>query len=404
MRAADNIRGRLRRGIGAQAYSQAVLVLIRLGEVPLFLHFWGAQLYGEWLMLAAIPAYLAIADGGFASAANREMAMLSGGGDRKGAIAVFQSTFMLLVVVSFASMVLATVAIFFLPFDLWFHFEAITPGKVKIVLFIFVLYVLTSFQGGLLNGGFWCCGKYPLAMALSASTTLLEFASLAIVVSLHGGPVQVAQAYLGGRIFGTLIILRAMRKSTPWLRYGVDSASIRLIGRLAAPAFASVAFPLGNAFYIQGMRLVVGFVLGPASLAIFAPLRTLSNLVVQARIVVNRLIQPELAVAYGNGNKKLFAHLFCRASQMAFWLAVLGSILLSAVAGWILPVWTAGKVEMNWPFFLTLLLAAIINTIWYTALMVPYATNRHGRIAIIYSGVYGVGRSRWAILECEFLG
>ena len=74
----SSLRGRLSRGLGAQGFSQVVQILIRLGEVPLLLHFWGTQLYGEWLMLTAIPAYLAIADGGFTGAASREMSMRSG--------------------------------------------------------------------------------------------------------------------------------------------------------------------------------------------------------------------------------------------------------------------------------------------------------------------------------------
>jgi O-antigen/teichoic acid export membrane protein len=32
----------------------------------------------------------------------------------------------------------------------------------------------------------------------------------------------------------------------------------------------------------------------------------------------------------------------------------------------------------------------MINCIWHTALMVPYATNRHGRIALFYTPIYGV--------------
>jgi hypothetical protein len=72
------LMSRLTKGLGAQGYSQAVQIFIRLAEVPLLLGFWGTQLYGEWLMLAAIPAYLAIADMGFAGVASREMSMRSG--------------------------------------------------------------------------------------------------------------------------------------------------------------------------------------------------------------------------------------------------------------------------------------------------------------------------------------
>jgi len=50
------LRRRLLQGLGAQGFSKAVHIVIRLSEVPLLLAFWGTQLYGEWLMLSAIPA------------------------------------------------------------------------------------------------------------------------------------------------------------------------------------------------------------------------------------------------------------------------------------------------------------------------------------------------------------
>jgi hypothetical protein len=62
---------------------------------------------------------------------------------------------------------------------------------------------------------------------------------------------------------------------------------------------------------------------------------------------------------------------------------------LAAIGNWLLPLWTAGKVEMHWPLFLLLLGAVAINATWRTALMVPYATNRHGWVAIFYVAIYG---------------
>ncbi len=35
---------------------------IQLVSVPVFLHFWGPKLYGEWLVLSAIPVYLGFTD------------------------------------------------------------------------------------------------------------------------------------------------------------------------------------------------------------------------------------------------------------------------------------------------------------------------------------------------------
>lgn len=386
-----SISHRLFRGLGSQIYGQAVQMLVRFAEVPLLLHFWGAQLYGEWLMLAAIPAYLAIGDGGFAGAASRDMGMRSGAGRRDDALAVFQSTAIFLILISLGLIVIALAVVEIIPLAHLFSFQAISAAQFKMVFFLLVLHVLVGFQGGLINGGFWCSGSYPLGMVFESTTLLLEFAALAFAVILGGGPTQAAAAYLTGRILGTFIARLGLKRATPWLFYGLGHVSFNEIRRLTAPAFASLAFPLGNALNIQGIRIVVGIVLGPAAVAIFVPLRTLSNLVIQPRSIINRLVEPELGLAFGREDPRTIGRLFLQGSQFAFWSCGLVAVILLLVGPWFLPMWTRGQVQMQWPLFLALLFAAMLNSIWYTALVVPYATNRHGRIALAYSIVYGGG-------------
>ncbi|PXF56039.1 MAG: hypothetical protein C4B57_00890 [Deltaproteobacteria bacterium] len=379
-------------------------IFIRLAEVPLLLAFWGAQLYGEWLMLAAIPAYLSIGDGGFATAACRDMAMKSGAGDRQGALAVFQSTWLLLLVVSLGAFLLAYSFVALVPLHNWLGFTTMTAADTRAVLLLLVVHVLIGFQGGLLNGGFWVTGRYPTGMALGAFTQLLEFCGLAIAVLLGGGPVQAAIGYVSGRALGIGLTWFVQRRVSPWLRHGFAHASLTELRRLTAPAFASLAFPLGNALNIQGMRLVVGLALGPAAVAVFTPLRTLSRLAMQSCAVINRLIQPEMALAYGADDTPLFQRLFFKSCQFSLWGCLVAAAVVASASYWIFPVWTSGKVVMHWPALSLLLAGVLVNSIWYTALMVPYATNRHARIAVVYSLVYGAGAFVMGYLGAKALG
>jgi len=105
--------------------------------------------------------------------------------------------------------------------------------------------------------------------------------------------------------------------------------------------------------------------------------------------IINRLIEPELALAFGADNDKLFRNIFTRSCQLSFWGSLVVSIVMVPVAYWLFPLWTSGVVAMNWPTYLILILGVLINGIWYTALMAPYATNRHGRIAVLFALIYG---------------
>lgn len=379
-------------------------IFIRLAEVPLLLSFWGPHLYGEWLMLSAIPVYLSISDGGFTGAACREMTMRSGAGNQNGTLVVFQSTWVLLIVISVITGLLSFGIVQVAPLVNWLGFSSIATFELKITLLLLVVYVLVGFQGGLLNGGFWVAGRYSIGMYLIAITQLLEFVGIAIAVASGGGPVQAACGYLCGRLLGTGFMCFGQWRVCPWLQHGISYASFVELRRLAAPAFASLAFPLGNALNIQGMRLVVGLVLGPTAVALFVPLRTLSRLVMQPAAVINRLIEPELALAYGAGDDSLFQRLFTRSCQLALWGCLGACFLVGPGAIWIFPAWTGGEVTMHWPTYLVLLGGVLINSIWYTALMVPYAINRYGIIAISYFLVYGGGAIGLGFLGAALLG
>jgi O-antigen/teichoic acid export membrane protein len=380
---------RLTKGLGAQGYSQVVQIFIRLAEVPLLLGFWGTRLYGEWLMLAAIPAYFAIADGGFAGVASREMCMRSGAGDRSGALSIFQSTWPLLLIFSLCIGSLALVAVMNVPLHEWLGFKVMDSNTTKLVTLLLVAHVLVGFQGGLVNGGFWCEGRYAKGEVLLSTMYLMEFGGLALAVALDGGPVKAAIGYLVGRIGGLFLMRLGLYRATPWLRYGWRFAAVGEVRHLAWPAVASLAFPLGNALNIQGMRLVVGLVIGPLAVVVFSTIRILTRLAMQPSAIINRLLEPEMALAYGRNHHDVFRSLFNRSCQVALWMSAASCVVLGVFGERVLGIWTHGKVAMDWTLYILLLLSAVVNAIWYTALMAAYATNRHVPVALVYFTVYG---------------
>ena len=55
---------RLFRGIGANFLGQIINIASRIVLVPLFLLAWGADIYGEWLLLSSMVAYLSLTEMG----------------------------------------------------------------------------------------------------------------------------------------------------------------------------------------------------------------------------------------------------------------------------------------------------------------------------------------------------
>jgi O-antigen/teichoic acid export membrane protein len=309
-----------------------------------------------------------------------------------------------LILASLVVAILTVAALAAVPLGSWLNLEAISGEDLSAVVLLLTAHVLVSFQSGLLYGGYCSEGRYGIGMFLTTTTYLLEFGGLALAVVLGGGPVEAGWGFLSGRVAGFVLLRIFLKGIAPSLHFGWRRAHRKQILRLIQPAVASMAFPLGNALNIQGLRLVVGIALGPVAVTVFATLRTLSRIGFQLVQSVSHIIEPELGLAFGKGDSGLFRQIIRRSCQVAWWGALVACVILWLAGETLLEVWSRGEIAMDWPLYASLLLATVANALWFTALMAAYATNRHGRIALVYAFVYGVGALVLAYVGTQVAG
>jgi O-antigen/teichoic acid export membrane protein len=142
------------------------------------------------------------------------------------------------------------------------------------------------------------------------------------------------------------------------------------------------------------MVLVIGAILGPLAVVVFSTLRTLTRLALQLVLAVSHAAEPELATAYGANNRARLQSLFVHALRAGLWLALAAAAGLALFGSFILDVWTHGKVAMEPALFAWLLGSAVASVLWYGALIVLKAANRHLRAATVFvfasAGAVGV--------------
>ena len=379
-----SVRERFIRGFGATALGPIVTILAQVISVPVFLHSWGPKVYGEWLVLTAIPTYIAFSDVGFGSVAGNDMTMRVTASDRRGALEVFQSTWILMSVVSFLVVIGFIFGAWTLPLNRWLNLSTITPTITREILTAFFLYSFLSLQSDLTTSGFRCEGNYALGMLIKNLLRLSETVIATVIVILHASVLQVAVLYLMMRLIGTPLMAWIMVRKSPWLQYGIRQASFRSIRTLAAPAVAYMAFPAGNALSIQGMVLVISAVLGPVAVATFSTMRTLTRFSFQIMEAVKNSVWPELSAAYGAQNWPLARKLHRVACQVSLWSS-LGTVAFLFFAGdKIIAIWTHGRITVDEPTFRWLLLVIIANSFWYTSSVVTIASNTHERVAVVF--------------------
>lgn len=381
---AASVRRRLIRGFGASALGPIVTLLIQLLKVPIFLHMWGARLYGEWLVLSAVPIYLALSDIGFGNVAASDMTMSVAAGRHEAALDTLQSTWVLVCSVSLGMMALVSVGAWFVPWGAWMKLSVLSDHRAAQIMLVFSAYALLSLQNGILDSAFRCDGNYALGTTCINVVRFSEAAIAAIPLLCGRGPLLVAATYLGVRAIGCVVLRQIVRRKSPWIHYGITHANLASVRRLSSPAFAFMAFPIGNAVSLQGLTVVVAVVLGPVAVVAFSTMRTLSRVGFQVLNAIARTLWPELSAAFGAGNISLARSLHRRACQVAFTLSLACSVTLGIAGPYIYGAWTRHAVHFE-PFTFDLLLIVILaNSIWHTSSVVPMASNRHQKVALAY--------------------
>jgi O-antigen/teichoic acid export membrane protein len=382
--AKNNLKTRLFKGIIANGLGQIVTVVIQVVSLPIFLHSWGKELYGEWLILSAIPAYLSLSDIGFSTAATNEMAMKVAQGDRATALEVFQSIWLLISGISFTTAMTLTFTTYFIPIKNWLKLTHLTENEVSLITLLLALYVIVGMQTSLLIAGFTCEGNYAIGVFYASLVRLFEFGIVILVVYLGASPTMAALFFLAMRGIGTIAMRLVLIKKSPWIVYGYCQAKFSTIRRLAKPALACFSFPLGNAINNQGIIILIASLLTPTDVVVFSTLRTLSRLALQLMGMIKNAVSPEISAAYAIKNMTLARKLHRHACQVSIWLSFFTVAGLITTGDWLIIIWTQGAIVMNFSLFYLMLINVIFSSFWYTSLVVITAVNQHQRVAALY--------------------
>jgi O-antigen/teichoic acid export membrane protein len=388
----NNIVRRLLKGFGASLYGQAVVIVIQLAGVPILLSYWQTQLYGEWLILFAIPSYLSMTDLGFSQSAGNDMTARVARGDRAGALVLFQSLSSLVFFLAAVGLLLVGAAIMLLPLGSWMHFTRLTTPEVRWVLWFLAAEVLVKLTEGVSHAGFRANGDYALHVTIYYSTLFAQHASIWLLAARGLGPVAAAGAFFIIRAAVTPSVAVLLTRRHRWLHFGFAHAQLAQLAQLRAllrPALANTGIPLAQGLNVQGMVLLVGAILGPPAVVTFSTLRTLTRLALQLVFTVSSAAEPELAAAFGSGNGSLLRNLYQQTLRAGLWLALISALGLTITGEWILRFWTHGKVAMNPELFRWLLASAVASVLWWGSLTLLKSANRHLRVAVAYMASAG---------------
>ena len=385
-----SVRQRIVAALAANGFGQVVTIGTQVLLTPLYFRHWGADLYGDWLMLSAIPAYLALADLGVSSAAGNEMAMRAGAGNLRGA----QQTFRGAQGVAWLAAVLALLLGAIAAGLMWFGALPASPRlgtslSVAILLGL-AAQVALGFSGAVVQAGFRCAGFNAFGTTWSNLARLAEAAVAALVLLRGLSPLTLCLLTLAVRAVMLLWQWALLRRRCDWLFHPRVPADPHLLRRLLWPSLAFMAFPVGYAIALQGPLLLIGALHGSAAVAVFSAMRTLARLPVQLTNVLNNAVSPEVSRAHGEGDLAQIRRLHRSAWALTTGAGLLACAGLAVLGPWISRLWL-GPGHHDQLTLVMLLAVSWVSAVWNVSSIVLTATNAHVRLSAIFLVVNASG-------------
>lgn len=386
---ASSISARFLRGVLAQGYSQAITVALQLTTVPVLLHAWGERRYAAWLALSALPVYLGLADLGFAQTAANDMTMKVAAGDRRGALATFQSAVLLVGGIIVAVVVLAGLAIAVLPINAWLGLTQ-AAKTTKLVLLLLSCQVAASLYFGILAAALRAEGRFARAVAIAASARLLEGTSVLVVAIGGGGMLAATAASLFCRVGVTVYGVLQIRQVAPWLTFWGDAGSLRQATGMLGASLSFMGFNVGSMLSIQGTTVVLSSTLGPTAVVMVATARTLSRLGPTAANMIHYALQPEYSTYFGASAMRKLRQLFRRHYATIGMLTTAYVGLGLARGAPVIDAWTGGRVHVPAELLTLMIAGCALEMIWMTLQTPLVSLNRHkfaGTSALVINAV-----------------
>jgi O-antigen/teichoic acid export membrane protein len=379
-----SIKKRIVSGAVVNAAGICMSAAAQIVSVPVLTSAWGVDRYGLWLMLTTIPAYLALSDLGFASAATSDMTMQVARGRHDQARVTFQSVWLLVNAVALAALGLTSMIIVVLPL---FQTSLSSLKDYSLVLEMLVLYSALALNARIALAGLRASQNYALGTMLVQLMTLLEAIATLLIAHFGGSFLACAISMLLVQAMTICLLFATLRRQVPWMKPGFSAASWSEVKRLWVPAAAAMAIPIALAINLQGMVIVTGLFISTAAAATLAAVRTISRVAIQTVGAVNRATMPELSAAGAREHHGAMGKIVALNLATVSLILLPGGILFAAFGDRIVELWTHGKIRPESSFVALVALAMVAHGLWYFTSNLMLASNTHTKVTRVLVGV-----------------
>ena len=370
-------------------------VIARAGSlvlVPLFLRYWSASLYGEYLALFAAVGYLSSLDVGMQWAAVNRLTQAYARNDLREYQSVQHSAFCFYAVLATGATLLVAILAWFLPITRWIGLRLTNPTTATLAFILLGTYVVWSMPMRLITASYQTMGNLARSQWIANGQQILVVLLSALALICGGGMLAIAVLQVLTVCLVGAFVLLDVHHRFPALFPGIAEARSSVLKQLARPSILFALLVLGNLIAYQGSILMVSAALGGLAVAVLSISKTMIDVVRQGLYSINLALCPDFArmEALGEFEKLRTIHRMTVAGVAALTLAVAASAWYEGPL--IITAWTRGRIEPDVMLLRLFLILMAFQAPWAASSTVATATNRHHVQAIAYfiSAIVGI--------------
>ena len=361
----------------ANSFGTLITVCGQLFSIPLYLHLWNKQLYGEWLVMTAVPNLLWSLEGGLGVLAASRMTLAAAAKDWKGANEIFQTTLLcqiLLTILVYAGTVYVALTI---NVATLYGFRITTNDQASTILLIMMAYMLMGLMLSVYRAGYRASELEARGAMLINCWRLTDFLIIVTVLSCHGNPIRLAECMFTGLLVWNGLGYLDVRRKCKNVIFRFDSISWMRLREMVVHGVPLLLGQLTVALYMQGFPLVVNRSLGSAAVVSLTTLRTISRFGLLAVQTVSLSSAAQLSRSCGAQDWVFFRRLLTIMATVAVWSTVIVTVSLTLFGPWVLSLWTGGRLRADHLTICLFALSVSFQGIWLCCQATLTSCNRH---------------------------
>jgi O-antigen/teichoic acid export membrane protein len=375
---------RLKKSFVASLYFSVANYLTLFIQIGAFLHFWGAERYGVWVVINTIPSCISFSDGGVGNALGNRLTETYQRRDFDGARVVLASVWFCQLRVLLALLALFTLVAFAFPFEQWLQLSAVSHFSFALVSTLIGLSAAFTLQASLLSATARAAGRYDQFVNLSAHLRMVECAGVCAALYWGGGYLAVSLVTLGIRGGYMLALWLMARRLLPEVTVSSSAASWTEFFRLVPSGLSFLSFSLGGGVINQGTTLAANHIFGPSAVALINVCRQLARVYVNLTSIAFTAIQPEVNYLLSNSQHERAAVLQRRALGATMCGAPFFIGVIAFAGPWGVAAWTGGAMAPGLFEMMLFGIEATLMAIGNMAVITAWSTNRTFEVARVY--------------------